>query len=81
MNLAGPRTGLDMMDPEVADVPTANFFERRGYERNSIVRHRTAAELLRALDERMDVNERNAGAVEFARIFDSLGETRVGSSR
>lgn len=72
MNLAGPRTGLDMMEPAVASVPTANYFSRGGYERNSIVRQRTASELLKALDERMDVNEKNPGAVEFARVFDSL---------
>ncbi len=76
MNLAGPRTGLDMMEEVAASVPTSNFFARRGYERNTIVRHRTASELLKALDERMDVNERNAGAIEFARIFDGLGTTR-----
>jgi hypothetical protein len=72
MNLAGPRTGLDMMEPVAAAIPTANFFSRVGYERNSIVRHRTASELLKALDERMDVNERNPGAIEFAQVFDTL---------
>lgn len=72
MNLAGPRTGLDMMEPALAQVPTANFFARGGYERNSIVRQRTAAELLKALDDRMDANEKNPGAIEFARVFDSL---------
>ncbi len=75
MNLAGPRTGLDMMDPAVAQVPTANYFARGGYERNSIVRQRTASELLKALDERMDVNEKNPGAIEFARVFDSISAT------
>ena len=72
MNLAGPRSGLDMLDPAVADVPTANFFQRGGYERNSVVRQRTCAELLKALNERMDANERNPGAMEFARVFDSM---------
>lgn len=72
MNLAGPRTGLDMMEPSAADIPTANFFARGGYERNSVVRQRTSAELLKALNDRMDANEKNPGAVEFARVFDSL---------
>jgi len=72
MNLAGPRTGLDMMERVAANVPTADFFSRTGYERNSIVRHRTASELLAALDDRMDANEKNPGAIEFARIFDGL---------
>jgi hypothetical protein len=75
MNLAGPRTGLEMMEPPAASVPTANFFSRGGYERNSIVRQRTAAELLKALDERMDANEKNAGAIEFGRIFDTVTAT------
>jgi hypothetical protein len=76
MNLAGPRTGLEMMEPVAARVPTSNFFARRGYERNTIVRHRTASELLQALDQRMDDNAKNAGAIEFARIFDALGTTQ-----
>lgn len=72
MNLAGPGTGLEMMTALGRQMPTSNFFSRRGYERNSIVRGRTVLELLRALGDRMDVNERNDGAIEFARIFDEL---------
>ncbi len=72
MNLAGPRTGLDMMEQVAAGIPTANFFSRTGYERNTIVRQRTSAELLKALDERMDVNVKNPGAIEFAKVFDGL---------
>jgi hypothetical protein len=69
MNLAGPRTGLEMMELPGSGVPTANFFSRGGYARNPIVRDKTAAELLKAIEERMDVNVRKAGAVEFAQIF------------
>ena len=46
MTLAGPRTGLDMMEKAGRDVPTSNFFSRTGYYRNTIVRERTSAELL-----------------------------------
>jgi hypothetical protein len=72
MNLAGPSTGLEMMTPVGSKAPTPNFFSRGGYERNPVVHKRTAAELLAALDERMDVHEKKPGAVEFAAIFDEL---------
>lgn len=72
MNLAGPGTGLEMMQPTGLDVPTVNFFARGGYERNTIVRGKTSAELLVALEGRMDENEKRPGAVEFAAVFDEL---------
>lgn len=72
MNLAGPRTGLDMMDPAGRTVPTANFFSQGGYYRNTIVREKTAAQLLTALDERMNVNAQKPGAIEFATVFDEV---------
>jgi hypothetical protein len=73
MNLAGPRTGLEMMMPVAQNMPTSNFFSEGGYYRNTIVREKTAAELLKALNERMEVNIKKAGAVEFAQIFDEVG--------
>lgn len=72
MNLAGPRTGLEMMTPLGQGMPTANFFSQAGYYRNSIVRERTAQELMQALEQRMEVNLKKAGSVEFAQIFDDL---------
>jgi hypothetical protein len=72
MNLAGPRTGLEMLTPVASRMPTANFFSEGGYYRNTIVREKTAAELLAALEGRMEVNIKKAGAVEFAQIFDEL---------
>ena len=73
MNLAGPGTGLEMMQPAGRAAPTPNFFERNAYGRNTIVRGKTSAELIAALDERMEENIKNAGAVEFAQVFDELG--------
>jgi hypothetical protein len=72
MNLAGPGTGLEMMLPVARDVPTPNFFSHGGYSRNSIVRGKTAAELLTALDKRMDENLSKPGAAEFAAAFDEV---------
>lgn len=69
MNLAGPGTGLEMMRPAGLKVPTSNFFARDAYYRNTIVRGKTSTELLAALDERMDKNLKNSGAVEFAEVF------------
>lgn len=76
MNLAGPGTGLEMMDGAARAMPTPNFFSRAAYGRNTIVRGKTATELLAALDKRMDENIRNPGAVEFVEVFDqALRET------
>lgn len=72
MNLAGPGTGIEMMTAVGLQMPTVNFFARRGYERNSVVRGRTSAELLKALEDRMNTNEKNAGAVEFYEVFEQL---------
>jgi hypothetical protein len=81
MNLAGPGTGLEMMRPAAHDAPTPNFFERNAYARNTIVRDKTSAELLAALDKRMDQNIVNAGAIECASVFDQVaGERRVGQN-
>ncbi|MEO1281850.1 MAG: hypothetical protein AAFV69_08955 [Pseudomonadota bacterium] len=72
MNLAGPSTGLEMMSAVGLSMPTVNFFARRGYERNSVVRGRTSTELLAELKKRMDYNSRNKGAKVFTQVFDEL---------
>jgi hypothetical protein len=69
MNLAGPGTGLEMMRPAARNAATTNFFARDAYFRNTIVRDKSSAELLVALDERMDKNITNPGAIEFAEVF------------
>jgi hypothetical protein len=76
MNLAGPRTGLEMLMPVAQTMATANFFSEGGYYRNTIVREKTAAELLKALNDRMEVNIKKPGAVEFAQIFDEVSVGR-----
>ena len=73
MNLTGDSTGLDMVTMPQAmreRVPTANFFQRGGYERNPVaIRHNTVAKLLAITDERMNVNSNLPGAKELAGAF------------
>ncbi len=73
MNLTGDSTGLDMVTMPQAmreQVPTSNFFQRGGYERNPVaIRHNTVAKLLAITDERMTVNSALPGARELAGAF------------
>jgi hypothetical protein len=73
MNLTGDSTGLDMVTMPQAmreQVPTSNFFQRGGYERNPVaIRHNTVAKLLAITDERMDSNSSKPGAKELAAAF------------
>jgi hypothetical protein len=73
MNLTGDGTGLDMvtMPQSMRErVPTSNFFQRGGYERNPVaIRHNTVAKLLAITDERMDFNSNKPGAKELAAAF------------
>src|ERR1700719_4469617 len=73
MNLTGDGTGLDMvtMPQAMRDVvPTSNFFQRSGYERNPVaIRHNTVAKLLAITDNRMDSNSNLPGARELAEAF------------
>jgi hypothetical protein len=73
MNLTGDGTGLDMVTMPQAmreQVPTSNFFQRGGYERNPVaIRHNTVAKLLGVTDARMDSNSNLPGARDLAAAF------------
>jgi len=73
MNLTGDGNGLDMimMPQDIrARVPTSNFFQRRGYERNPVAtRHNVVAALLAATDAIMDRAIRLQGAKDLAAAF------------
>jgi hypothetical protein len=75
MNLTGDGTGLDMVTMPQAmreQVPTSNFFQRGGYERNPVAaRHNTVAKLLAVTEARMDANSNQLGAKELAAAFGS----------
>jgi hypothetical protein len=73
MNLTGDGTGLDMVTMPQAmreQVPTSNFFQRGGYERNPVaIRNNTVAKLLAVTDSRMDSNSNLQGAKDLAAAF------------
>jgi hypothetical protein len=73
MNLTGDGTGLDMVTMPQAmreQVPTSNFFQRSGYERNPVaIRHNTVAKLLAVTNARMDSNSQLQGAKDLAAAF------------
>jgi hypothetical protein len=73
MNLTGDGNGYDMvtMPAELRQqVPTANFFQQQGYERNPIAR-RTAvvAALIASIDAKMDQASKLPGAKDLAAAF------------
>jgi len=72
MNLSGPATGLEMMDPAGLTAPTTNFFARRAYYVNKMVMGKTSAELLADFTKRMDSSSKKPGAIEFAQAFDEV---------
>jgi hypothetical protein len=73
MNLMGDGSGLDIITMPQAmreSVPTANFFQRRGYERNAVAsRNNTVAKLLTVTDQRMDAAVQQPGARDLAASF------------
>ena len=73
MNLTGDSTGLDMimMPPDYrARVPTANFFQQNGYERNPVAR-RTAVVgvLISDMEAKMRQGAQSQGAKDLAASF------------
>jgi hypothetical protein len=74
MNFTGDGNGFDMvlMPQELRRrVPTANFFQQEGYERNPIARRTgVVAALIASIDERMTGAAKAQGAQELAAAFD-----------
>ena len=73
MNLTGDGNGFDMvsMPQDWRDkVPTANFFQPRGYADNPVAqRNNVVAKLLAATDAAMDTEVKKPGAKELAADF------------
>ncbi|MES2752418.1 MAG: hypothetical protein V4661_13700 [Pseudomonadota bacterium] len=73
MNLTGDGNGFDMVSmPQAmrAQVPTSNFFQRNGYERNPVaIRNNVVSKLLAATDAKMDKEIVLQGAKDLAAQF------------
>jgi hypothetical protein len=73
MNFTGDGNGFDMvtMPQEFrTQVPTSNFFQRGGYERNPIARRTgTVAALFESIDRKMDSASQSPGAKDLAQAF------------
>ncbi len=73
MNLTGDSTGLDMiMMPHDlrAQVPTANFFQQNGYERNPVARRTgVVANLIADIESKMFRGAQSPGAKDLASAF------------
>jgi hypothetical protein len=73
MNLTGDGNGFDMvtMSPALrARVPTANFFQREGYERNPVARRTgVVANLIADIESKMNHGAQAQGARELASAF------------
>ncbi len=81
MNLSGPVTGLEMMQPVGQKAPVTNFFARRAYYVNKMVIGLTGEQLLAELGRRMDSDVNSAGSKEFADAFDSVSQGRTSAER
>jgi len=79
MNLTGDGNGFDMvqMPQDLREkVPTSNFFQRGGYERNPVAAHNnTVAKLLAATDAKMLQEAQLQGAKDLAAAFDSASQS------
>lgn len=73
LNLTGDGNGFDMVTmPEAfrAQVPTANFFLRTGFERNPVAKHNNTVDaLIRATNAKMQTNMQRDGAQALFRAF------------
>ncbi|MBX9709677.1 MAG: hypothetical protein K2X60_01455, partial [Xanthobacteraceae bacterium] len=73
MNLTGDGNGFDMVSMPQAfriQVPTSNFFQRGGYERNPVaIRNNVVSKLIAATDAKMDKEVTLQGARDLAAAF------------
>ena len=73
INLTGDGNGFDMVTlaAELCDqVPTSNFFQKEGYERNPVAsRNNVVAKLLVATNAKMDTEVKLQGAKDLAAVF------------
>lgn len=71
MNLSGPMTGIELMQPLGLKAPVTNSFSRNAYYVNKMVIGLTGEQLLAELNRRMDQSIKTQGSQEFAAAFDN----------
>jgi hypothetical protein len=80
MNFTGDGNGIDMVSMDAglrARVPTANFFQREGYERNPIARRTgVVAALIESIEARAVNGARAEGAQDLAAAFTDMAPAR-----
>ena len=80
MNFTGDGNGIDLvlMPADLRRrVPTANFFQQEGYERNPIARRTgVVAAFIASIESRMEGSARAQGARELAVAFDEIAAAR-----
>ena len=76
MNLTGDGNGFEMVmmtDRLRARIPTSNFFQRGGYERNPVAgTNNTVAKLIAATNAKMDSEAKLQGAKTMAALFEKF---------
>lgn len=76
MNLTGDGSGFEMvvMSKDLRDkIPTSNFFQRGGYERNPVASvNNTVAKLIAATNAKMDTEVQLQGAKTLAALFEEF---------
>ncbi len=84
MNLTGDGNGIDLVtmpDEMRSQVPTSNFFQRGGYERNPIARRTAVVSALYAsMNAKMDRTSQLPGAVELQGAFAEATEGQVAAA-
>ncbi|MEL6374523.1 MAG: hypothetical protein AAFR04_11210 [Pseudomonadota bacterium] len=81
LNLVGYGRGLEMLRPVARGVPTSNFFDRLGYERNPVAKNLTAKGLVDRIASIIRKRMRACGSVEFLRIFAQVRRARLAASQ
>lgn len=80
MNLVGPGRGAEMMSSAARDVPTSNFFSRKGYERNPVSKNLTSRQLLGKLGSIINKKMQKCGSLEFKTAFEDVRRARPSSA-
>jgi hypothetical protein len=76
INLVGDGRGLDALSPAAKDTPSANFFDRNGYEGNPVAQGQTAGSLLAKLADIISRRKLECGSKWFFEAFEAANRER-----